>query len=88
MVFIVQDRRLLACVPRLEAALGAVKVIERIPGTVITSPSDGQFNYAKLLRADGIGVVRYAGNVLYTSSVSSTQTIMQTCKVTSQVSRR
>jgi hypothetical protein len=80
-VFLVQDRRLLAYVPRLEAALGPVEVIERVQGTGVSQPPLGQFDYAQLVQADGVGVARYAGNVIYTPSVTSTQTTLQTCRL-------
>lgn len=80
-VFLVQDRRLLAYVPRLEAVLGPVHVIERVQGAGVSQPPLGQFDYARLAQADGVGVARYAGNVLYTRSVTSTQTILQTCRL-------
>lgn len=80
-VFLVQDRRLLAYVPRLEAVLGPVQVIERVQGAGISQPPSGLFDYTKLVQADGVGVARYAGNILYTPSVTSTQTILQTCRL-------
>ena len=80
-VFLVQDRRLLAYVPRLEAALGPVEVIERVQGMGVSQPPVGLFDYAQVVQADGVGIARYAGNVLYTPSVSSTQTTLQTCRL-------
>ena len=80
-IFVVQDRSLLTGVGRLEGVAGPVEVIERVYGKQggLPSLSPGQFDVGKVMSAEGSGVAKYAGNLLYIHETTSTSSVMQAC---------